>query len=66
MEIIHSAGHVCIIRGPHDKRDHATRLWGRAVPLCHGFGSTKMPWAGLEVLDDSGIPQHYHLTNFFN
>lgn len=56
MEIIHSDRHVCIVRGTHNKRDHATGLWGRAVPLCHSFGSTRVPWAGTEVLDNSGVP----------
>ena len=27
MEITHCDRHVCIIRGTHNKRDHATGLW---------------------------------------
>ena len=58
MEIIHSDGHMCIIRRTHNERGHITGLWGRAAPLCQSFGST-------EVLDNPGLPQCYNLTTFF-
>lgn len=65
MEIIHSDRHMCIIRRPHSERGHISDLWERAVPWCHSFGSTRVPWAGTEVLDNPGVPQCSNLTTFF-
>lgn len=65
MELICSDRHMCIIRGTHNKRGHATGLWRQAGPLCHSFGSTRVPWAGTEGLDNLGVPLCYYLTTFF-